>query len=119
MVDLMFGVLAGAGTAVRATRDLNNGTFLFCIEPKSLLRRAAYEEQVAEYMDYLHDTPTEPGDSPAMNLGEYEAPNHAARLEHGIELEPTGLGRPVGQCRAAGCRSARATEVGALALYSD
>jgi len=88
MVDLLSGVMAGAGTAVRPSADLNNGTFIVCISPEAFLDRAEYEAQVGEYVDYLHATATAPGAPPVMVPGEYEARNRAARLEGGIVLEP-------------------------------
>jgi LDH2 family malate/lactate/ureidoglycolate dehydrogenase len=87
MVDLMGGVLAGAGTAESPSRDLNNGTFLICLDPEAFLGRSEYEAQVAAYVDYLHATPTAPGAPPVLLPGEFEARNRAARLEGGIELE--------------------------------
>jgi LDH2 family malate/lactate/ureidoglycolate dehydrogenase len=88
MVDLLSGVLAGAGTALTKPRDLNNGTFIICIDPEVFLDRADYEAQVGAYVDYLHATPTRPGDPPVMVPGEYEARNRAARRESGVTLEP-------------------------------
>jgi uncharacterized oxidoreductase len=89
MVDLLSGVLAGSGTAMTKPRDLNNGTFIICIDPEVFLERSEYEAQVSAYVDYLHDTPTRPGDPPVQVPGEFEARNRAARLEAGIALEPT------------------------------
>lgn len=88
MVDLLSGVLAGSGTGLSKPRDLNNGTFLLCVNPDLFLERSEYEAQVGAYVDYLHDTPPAPGAPPVMVPGEYEARNRAARLEAGIELEP-------------------------------
>ncbi|HKI98611.1 MAG TPA: Ldh family oxidoreductase [bacterium] len=88
MVDLLSGVLAGSGTAMTKPRDLNNGTFVICIDPDVFLERSEYEAQVGAYVDYLHATPTSPGAPPVMVPGEYEARNRAARLESGITLEP-------------------------------
>ena len=88
LVDLLSGVLAGSGTAMAPTRDLNNGTFLICIDPEAFLGRAEYEAQVRAYADYLHATPTRPG-APAVQIpGDYEARNRAERREAGIALEP-------------------------------
>ncbi|MCZ6747856.1 MAG: Ldh family oxidoreductase [SAR324 cluster bacterium] len=89
MVDLLSGVLAGAGTALAPAKDLNNGTFVICIDPEAFVERARYDRDVEALVDYLHATPTAPGDPPVMVPGEYEAKHRAARLEAGIELEPT------------------------------
>lgn len=88
LVDLMAGVLAGAGTAMTRQPELNNGTFLICIDPEAFLGRAEYEAQVAAYVDYLHATPTAPGAPPVQVPGEYEARHRAERGEGGIALEP-------------------------------
>ncbi len=88
MVDLLSGVLAGSGTPETEQPELNNGTFVICIDPAAFCTEAEYAERVARYVDYLHDTPTAPDAPPVMLPGEYEARNRAAREEGGIELEP-------------------------------
>jgi uncharacterized oxidoreductase len=88
MVDLLSGVLAGAGTAMTQPRDLNNGTFVLCIDPEVFLSRPEYDAQVGAYVNYLRATPTAPGAPPVQVPGEYEARHRAARSEGGIELEP-------------------------------
>jgi uncharacterized oxidoreductase len=88
MVDLLSGVLAGAGTALHPSADLNNGTFILCIDPEAFLARADYEREVADLLRYLHETPTRPGDPPVQAPGDYEARNRSERQARGIEVEP-------------------------------
>jgi len=87
MVDLLSGVLAGSGTAMTKPRDLNNGTFILCIDPDVFLERGEYEAQVRDYVDYLHATPTAAGAPPVQVPGEFEARNRATRSQAGIALE--------------------------------
>ncbi len=105
MVDLLSGVLAGSGTAVSKEGDLNNGTFVICIDPEAFVERARYDREVAALSAHLRETPTAPGADPVMLPGEYEANHRNQRLAHGIEVEPPvwediaacvqGLGVPV------------------------
>jgi uncharacterized oxidoreductase len=88
LVDLLSGVLAGAGTAPTPQRDLNNGTFVLCIDPEAFLARADYDREVAALADYLRATPVAPG-APSVEVpGDYEARHRQARLRDGIALEP-------------------------------
>lgn len=88
MVDLFSGILAGAGTTLHPSPDLNNGTFIICVDPEAFIARAQYEKDVAEYVDYLHATPTLPGAPPVQVPGDYEARHRRQRLKDGITVEP-------------------------------
>jgi len=87
MVDILSGILAGAGTTLHPSADLNNGTFILCIDPEAFTTRGQYEQDVAEYVDYLHTTPTLPGAPPVLVPGDYEARNRRQRLKDGISVE--------------------------------
>lgn len=89
LVDILSGVLAGAGTAAATeVRDLNNGTFVVCMDPEAFCERADYERQVGELVAHLQATPTMPGVERVLLPGEYEARNREQRKREGIELEP-------------------------------
>ena len=88
MVDILSGILAGAGTAVAPGKALNNGTFVICIDPEAFVDRERYQEDLTGLVDYLHATPTAEGDPPVMLPGEFEARNRVHRSKAGIELEP-------------------------------
>jgi uncharacterized oxidoreductase len=88
MVDILSGILAGSGTPLHPSPDLNNGTFIICIDPDAFVARGEYEKHVREYIDYLHATPTAPGAPPVQVPGDYEARNRRQRLKDGIEIEP-------------------------------
>ncbi len=90
LVDLLSGVLAGSGTAPseQPHTDLNNGTFILCIDPEAFLERSDYEREVRTLVDYLHATPARPDRPPVQLPGEFEARNREQRSVHGIEIEP-------------------------------
>lgn len=89
MVDILSGILAGSGTTLHPSADLNNGTFIICIDPEAFTARGQYEKDVTEYVDYLRATPTVPGKPPVQVPGDYEARNRRQRQKDGITVEPS------------------------------
>ncbi len=87
MVDILSGILAGSGTTLHPSADLNNGTFIICIDPEVFTTRKEYERDLTEYVDHLRATPTLPG-APAVQVpGDYESRNRKLRRQEGISLE--------------------------------
>ncbi len=87
LVDLIAGVLSGAGTADSRPEMLNNGTLLITIEPEAFIAKEDYERQVGELAAYLRATATPPGSPPVMLPGEYEQEHRRRREAEGIEIE--------------------------------
>lgn len=88
MVDILSGIVAGAGTALAPVEKLNNGTFIFCVDPEAFLTREEYDTEMAAYGDYLKASPPMPGGKPVELPGEYEANHRAQRQREGIDIEP-------------------------------
>ncbi|HEX7927351.1 MAG TPA: Ldh family oxidoreductase [bacterium] len=87
MVDILSGILAGSGTTLHPSADLNNGTFIICINLENFTTREKYEQDLTEYVDHLRATPTAPG-APAVQVpGDYEARNRRQRVKDGITVE--------------------------------
>ncbi len=87
LVDILAGVLTGAGSADVVREMTNNGTLLITIDPEAFLPRADYERQLAGLAAYLRATATRPG-GPAVELpGDFEARHRAEREAAGIEIE--------------------------------
>jgi LDH2 family malate/lactate/ureidoglycolate dehydrogenase len=87
MVDILGGILAGAGTATSSGKPLNNGTFLVCIDPTAFVARDTYEKELGELMDYLHAAPPAPGKAGVLLPGEYEHKNRLRMTQAGFEVE--------------------------------
>jgi uncharacterized oxidoreductase len=87
MVDILGGILAGAGAAPAPTTVLNNGTFLICIDPDAFVAKDQYARQLTELIDYLHAAPPAPGKPGVILPGEYEHRNRLRHTEHGFEVE--------------------------------
>lgn len=85
LVDIFSGILAGAGSACRPSPSLNNGTFIFCIDPEAFLSRAEYDAQLTELATHLRDTPPLAGRE-VLLPGDYEARRRKERAE-GIPLD--------------------------------
>lgn len=87
MVDLLSGILAGAGTAIVSSDRLNNGTFFITLDPGAFVASEAYAQQVAALADYLRETPTAPGAPKVMVPGDFESEHRRARERDGIDIE--------------------------------
>jgi LDH2 family malate/lactate/ureidoglycolate dehydrogenase len=87
MVDILGGILAGAGTAIVSGKTLNNGTFLVCIDPSAFVAKDEYERQLGALMDYLHAAPPAPGKQGVIMPGEYEHLNRLKYTHAGFEVE--------------------------------
>ena len=87
MVEVLSGILARTGTAVEDREQLNNGTFMIVIDIAAFLPLDQFRAEMAELVDYLHDTTPAPGHERVLVPGEYEARNEAARRRDGIPVE--------------------------------
>ncbi|HUJ75302.1 MAG TPA: Ldh family oxidoreductase, partial [bacterium] len=87
MVDLLGGVLAGAGCANSQWEELNNGTFFIVINPRAFVSQERYDQQVGDLMDYLHAARRPAGKPPVMLPGEFEQRNREQRTRDGFEVE--------------------------------
>lgn len=87
MVDILSGILAGAGTAVSPVETLNNGTFLICIDPSAFVGKDEYDRQLSALIDYLHAAPPAPGKNGVILPGEYEHLNRVKHAQAGFEVE--------------------------------
>ena len=87
MVEVLSGILARTGTAAKDRQDLNNGTFMIVIDITAFLPLEQFHAEMAELVDYLHDTLPAPGQEGVLVPGEYEARNEAARRRDGIPVE--------------------------------
>ena len=87
MVDILSGILAGAGSAVTDQRDINNGTFIICIDPKAFLDDAQYQSELDALVAHLKNTSPRPGHTGVELPGEYEHNNRVARTRDGIPIE--------------------------------
>jgi uncharacterized oxidoreductase len=87
MVDILSGILAGSGTTLHPSPDLNNGTFIICIDPNVFTEKGKYDQDLTEYVDHLRGTPPVPGGPPVQVPGDYEARNRKQRQKDGITVE--------------------------------
>lgn len=88
IIDLFCGLLGGSGTALHQHETrLNNGTFHIVIDPASFIAPDAYAKQLAAYADYIHASPTLPGNPPVQLPGEFESANRKERSKNGISVE--------------------------------
>lgn len=88
MVEVLSGILARAGTAAKERPDLNNGTFMIVIDIGAFVPPEQFQQEIAELVQYLHDTLPASGHESVWVPGEYEARTAAQRRRDGIPVEP-------------------------------
>ena len=88
IIDLFCGILGGSGTAMNQhdTR-LNNGTFHIVLDPGAFIESQQYADELKAYADYLHASPTLPGNPSVKLPGEFEEQNRKTRAADGISVE--------------------------------
>lgn len=88
IIDMFCGILGGSGTARHQhDAELNNGTFHIVLDPGAFVSSERYAEEVKAYADYLHGSPTLPGNPPIRLPGEFEEQNRKSRAAGGIAVE--------------------------------
>lgn len=86
MIEALAGSLSGAGTVGNEVVDYRQGVFAIGIDIEKLRPLADFEADVTKFVEYLKDTPLEPGAGPITMPGERTAINKAKRLSNGIPI---------------------------------
>jgi uncharacterized oxidoreductase len=88
IIDMFCGILGGSGTARHQHESqLNNGTFHIVLDPGAFVDSRQYADELKAYADYLHASPTLPGNPPVKLPGEFEEQNRKTRAANGITVE--------------------------------
>jgi uncharacterized oxidoreductase len=89
MVEILAGILSGAGTfaTLQDRERTNNVSFLITIDPLAFVSQEFYQREIRALVEYLHGTKVRPGDPPVMIPGEFEERNRRQREAEGIEIE--------------------------------
>lgn len=86
MIDIVGGLLSGAGAAALPGYDGTNGTVLTAFDVERFIPLATFRAQVEELRAELHATPPAPGSDGVRLPGEPEEQTRRHRLEHGVPL---------------------------------
>ena len=95
VVDILSGVLTGAGTTRENVTRIGNGVFMTVIDIKRFVELDEFKRQVDEFIAYVKSSPTMPGVDEILVPGEVEAKEEAKRLRDGIFVEDETWGQIV------------------------
>lgn len=92
MVHVLAGTLAGASFSpirnqTQRTSDPHNiGHFFMAIDPRAFREDGAFEDDLDQVIDVLHDAKRVDGNQPVLVAGDPERANKTERLEHGVPI---------------------------------
>ena len=87
MVEILCGLLTGLGFGVDPKGKHNDGCFMAVFNVASFRDVAAFKKDVAEFAQYLKDTPPAAGSSGVLYPGEIEHLKEQDRKANGVEIE--------------------------------
>jgi uncharacterized oxidoreductase len=86
-VEILGGILSGAGAASGEPSVFRNGTLIVCIDPARFLPLADFHSQVAALMAWVCSAPLAAGATAIMIPGEPEARTERERRAAGVSIE--------------------------------
>jgi uncharacterized oxidoreductase len=86
-VEILAGILSGAGAASGEPSVFRNGTLMVCIDPARFLPMAEFHAQVAALLDWVRSAPLAAGSKEILIPGEPEARTERERRAQGIPIE--------------------------------
>lgn len=87
MVEILGGILSGAGTVGPELARVGNGIFTFILDIETFLPRAEFKAQLDALVQYMKSCPTLPGFSEVLIPGEPEFRARSRRIDQGIPIE--------------------------------
>jgi uncharacterized oxidoreductase len=88
-VEILGGILSGAGAASGEPSVFRNGTLMVCIDPVRFLPLAEFHAQVAGLLDWVRSAPLAAGAKEILIPGEPEARMERERRSGGVPIEDT------------------------------
>jgi len=86
-IEILGGILSGAGAASGEPSVFRNGTLIVCIDPVRFLPLADFHAQVAALMDWVRSAPLAAGANDILIPGEPEARMERERRAAGVPIE--------------------------------
>jgi uncharacterized oxidoreductase len=87
MIDILAGVLSGAGCCRPENLPARDGLLFIAIDIKHFVNVQQFLDQVRELTEYVKSCPPSPGFDEVFAPGELEHQEYLRRAEHGIELD--------------------------------
>jgi hydroxycarboxylate dehydrogenase B len=104
-VEILAGILSGAGAASGQPSVFRNGTLIICLDPTRFLPAAELHAQVAALTDWVRATPLAAGAKEILVPGEPEARTERERRADGIPIEDTTWSQITECAKEAGIRA--------------
>jgi hydroxycarboxylate dehydrogenase B len=86
-VEILAGILSGAGAASGEQSVFRNGTLIVCVDPARFLPPADFHAQVAALMDWVRSAPLAKDAREILVPGEPEARTERERTSKGIAID--------------------------------
>lgn len=86
MMDLVCGILSGAGIARNDVPPGTNGVWLYLVDIQQLMTTEQYRSVLDRYVDYIKSSRKIPGTEEILMPGEIELRRQAGRREQGIDV---------------------------------
>jgi uncharacterized oxidoreductase len=99
-IEILAGILSGAGAASGEPSVFRNGTLIVCLDPTRFMPAAEFHAQVAALMGWVRSAPLAAGSEEILVPGEPEARLERERRERGIPIDDETW-RQVQACGAA------------------
>jgi LDH2 family malate/lactate/ureidoglycolate dehydrogenase len=106
MIELLAGILSGAGTSCRDPERFGNATFICVVRIEAFLPLAEFCKQVHDFAAYVRSCPKAPGSTEILIPGEIEARERRKRIEEGIYLSDETWDSIIATARSAGVMQA-------------
>jgi hydroxycarboxylate dehydrogenase B len=86
-VEILGGILSGAGAASAEPSVFRNGTLVMCLDPARFLPLGDFHAQVGALLDWVRSAPLAAGAKEILIPGEPEARMERARRADGIPID--------------------------------
>ena len=86
-VEILAGILSGAGAASGEKSVFRNGTLIVCLDPARFMPAAEFHAQVAALGDWVRSAPLAAGSKEILIPGEPEARSERERRANGIPVD--------------------------------
>src|SRR5256886_1168594 len=86
-VEILAGILSGAGAASGEPSVFRNGTLIVCLDPARFVEPAAFHAQVASLVEWVRSAPLAAGAKEILVPGEPEARMERERTANGIPID--------------------------------
>lgn len=87
VVDILGGVLSGAGSGLMTGAEVGNGLWIEVVDPEAFVSREEYLARLDTYLEYLRSSRLRPGFAEVLLPGEPETRTEARRRAAGIEID--------------------------------